>query len=205
LASASHTFAILSLACFEVSMPSPTMPFAMRSRCNYTYSCSEVGTAMKNSPRSSRLTYRPAKDTDSSFLQVLEREPGVAEFIGRLSKRDPTQRAEYVEFIVCLEGEAIGLVGFIPSDAFPGDFELIAALLESVRCNGYASESCAAALALAWAESPWQRVMALVDIANSRAIELTEGLGFTPADHRVLARPLDYHEVRSYELRRPDR
>ncbi len=159
-----------------------------------------------------RLVLRPFREEDHLPLHALMQDPEVVRFIneGRRPSLQEAWRAiagwighwalrGYGAWAVegRASGELIGRIGFINPAEWPA-LELGYMLGRRYWGRGFASEGCRAALEWGFTTAKFERVISLIDPANTASIAVATRLGETPAGQAELLG----HRLRVYAIDR---
>lgn len=161
-----------------------------------------------------RIVLRELSPEDAGFILELVNDPDWLRFIGDRNVSNLTEARRYIEdgpvrsyrkhrfglWAVMLRdsGLPIGLCGFLQREQLE-EADLGFAFLPAYRKQGYALESCQAALSYAASSLGRSGVLAITSPENQRSIRLLEKLGF-----EFVRTFLFEHEQRASNLYRKD-
>lgn len=136
-----------------------------------------------------RVTLRTVEQEDIEFLQATSNHPGVREFAGgdtpfnrpryESERFDRVASDEFVELLVCADGERVGDVSLAPIDDRRGWANLGYWVDPDHQGEGYATAAAGLVVDHGFDELRLHRVSAAVVATNEASKRVVEKLGFT--------------------------
>jgi len=135
------------------------------------------------------ITLRTIEHEDVEFLQANANRPGVREYAGgdtpynrpryESERVEPLSSGEFVELLVCVDGERVGDVSLAPIDDRRGWANLGYWIDPDYQGEGYATAAARLVVDHGFAELRLHRVSATVVAGNEASRRVVEKLGFT--------------------------